>query len=274
MAVVTRMSKEEEQKGEKVKCLKQWHSWCTHGMHVASWSHSCKTCGQLVYMLRKLACFWSRPAALKMDGVEKKRAVIVQELQDACLQCLVNTCVDVFLEGSCMHACYIMSFSASVEAWWTHPSPKAGLIYIIGVPQHVRNLSTCSTHVCMEFAGANLQARKEKENPSPAEEGKNMQLRLRHHDPMIQQKNLSIVSCLIRACACMHVVHVFPNTHACILSRYWLGYPQTRWSRRRIWPCHYGCPPGRVWHGGPNLSLEVNTLKFIHNYIDGWGWLC
>ena len=61
----------EDQKGEKVKCLKQWHSWCTHGMHVASWSHSCKTCGQLVYMLRKLACFWSRPAALKMDGVEK-----------------------------------------------------------------------------------------------------------------------------------------------------------------------------------------------------------
>ena len=55
---------------------------------------------------------------------------------------------------------------------------------------------------------------KKKENPSPAEEGKNMQLRLRHHDPMIQQKNLSIVSCLIHAC--MHACCTFFPKHACM----------------------------------------------------------
>ena len=52
-----------------------------------------------------------------------------------------------------------------------------------------------------------------------------------------------------------------------LLARYWLGYPQKRWSRRRIWPSHYGCPPGRIWHRGPSLSLDVNTWKILdHAY--------
>lgn len=125
MAVFTlKYLRKKAKKEKKWSAANMWHSWCTHGMHVASWSHSCNTCGQLVYMLRRPAGFWSRPAMLNTHGVEKKSQA--QELQDACLEYLVLVAHDVFFAGSCMH---IMPFSASVGAWWTHPRPKAGFLH-------------------------------------------------------------------------------------------------------------------------------------------------
>ena len=69
----------------------------------------------------------------------------------------------------------------------------------------------------MEFACANLQVQKENENPSPAEEGKNVQLKLSHRVPIIEQKDLSIVSCLI---ICMCIMLAGAASLKLLLARY------------------------------------------------------
>lgn len=268
MAVVTRMSKEEDQKGEKVKCLKQWHSWCTHGMHVASWSHSCKTCGQLVYMLRKLACFWSRPAALKMDGVEKKHAVIVQELQDACLQCLVNTCVD--LEGSCMHACYIMSFSASVEAWWTHPSPKAGLIYwsTSACTEPMDLFNTCMHGVCGCKPAGSKRKRKSKSRGRRKKHATET-APSRSHDPAEESEHRFLLNSCMHAC----MLYIF-SKHACMHIKQVLTWlpPDEMISAKNL-TVPLWMPSWKGLTRGPKPELGSEHPE-IYKYIDGWGWLC